>query len=220
VIWTGPENLEAWKYAPLSGRESPQSSPVARKYSARPGPSKRTVALLRAPRGRPAGLPLWPGWKGMSSLHWLLERKARDAEASRATMVEAFLRAKQKVEKLTRKPERAADVAAAKMREAAGSHVARAGEARSPHAAMVQADGPRLAGEPSVHSPASGASRIVSPLLISEGLAGRSLPRLRQDALSSTSALAHGAAGQAGIVSPLLISPVSSPACEETRAAA
>jgi hypothetical protein len=38
--------------------------------------------------------------------------------------------------------------------------------------------------------------------------------------LSSTSALAHGAAGQAGIVSPLLISPVSSPACEETRAAA
>jgi hypothetical protein len=58
---------------------------------------------------------------------------------------------------------------------------------------------------------------LYSPLLISEGLVGRSLPQLRQDALS-TSALAHGAAGRAHIVSPLLISPVSSPACEETRA--
>ena len=139
-------------------------------------------------------------------------------------MVEAFLRAKQKVEKLGRKPERAAEVAAAKMREAADSHVSREGEARSPHSAMVQGDGPRQgkrqAGQPSVHSPAAGAGRILSPLLISEGPAGRSLPRLRQDALSSTSALAHGAAGRANIVSPLLISPVSSPACEETRAAA
>ena len=135
---------------------------------------------------------------------------------SLARMVEAFLRAKQKVEKLVRKPERAAEAAVAKMREAADSHVSREGEARSPHAAMVQADGPRQAGEPSVHSPAAGAGRIVPPLLISEGLVGRSLPRLRQDALSSTSALAHGAAGQAPIVSPLLISPVSSPACEET----
>ena len=135
-------------------------------------------------------------------------------------MVEAFLRAKQKVEKLGRKPERAADVAAAKMREAAESHVAREGEARSPHPAMVQADDGRQAGESSVHSPAVGRGRIVSPLLISEGLAGPSLPRLRQDALSSTSALAHGAAGRARIVSPLLIPPVYSPACEKTRAAA
>jgi hypothetical protein len=131
---------------------------------------------------------------------------------SLARMVEAFLRAKQKVEKLERRPERAAEVAAASMREAAESHVARDGEARSPHPAMVAADGSRQAGEPSVHSPAAGRGRIVSPLLISEGLAGFSLPRLRQDALSSTSALAHGAAGRARIVSPLLISPVSSPA--------
>jgi hypothetical protein len=118
-------------------------------------------------------------------------------------MVEAFLRAKQKVEKLGRKPERAAEVAAAKMREAADSHVSRAGEAEapSPHPAMAQAEGPRQAGEPSIHSPAAGAGRIVSPLLIPEGLAGRSLPRLRQDALSSTSALAHGAVGRARIVS-------------------
>jgi hypothetical protein len=135
-------------------------------------------------------------------------------------MVEAFLRATQKVEKLGRKPERAAEAAAAKMREAAEPHVLREGEARSPHAAMVQADGGRQAAAPSVHSPAVGGGRIVSPLLISEGLVGRSLPRLRQDALSSTSALAHGAAGQAPIVSPLLISPVSPPAFEETRAAA
>jgi hypothetical protein len=96
----------------------------------------------------------------------------------------------------------------------------REGETRSTHAAMVQADAPRQAGEPSVHSPAAGGGRIVSPLLISEGLAGRSLPRLRQEALSSTSALAHSAAGQAPIVSPLLIWPVSPPACEKTRAAA
>ena len=139
-------------------------------------------------------------------------------------MVEAFLRATQKVEQLGRKPERAAEIAAAKMREAAEPHVSREGKARSPHAAMVQADGPRQgkrqAGEPNVHSPAAGAGRIVSPLLISEGLAGGSLPRLRQDALSSTSALAHGAAGRARIVSPLLISSLSSPACEEPRAAA
>jgi hypothetical protein len=135
-------------------------------------------------------------------------------------MVEAFLRAKQKVEKLERTHERAADVAAVEMRKAAESHVSDAGEARSPHPAMVQADGSRQAGEPSVHSPAAGGGRIVSPLLISEGLAGRSLPRLRQDALSSTSALAHGAAGRGRIVSPLLISTVASPACGETRAAA
>jgi hypothetical protein len=135
-------------------------------------------------------------------------------------MVEAFLRTKQRVEKLERKPERAADIAAAKMLEAAESHVPRAGEARSPHPVVTQAEGPRPAGAPSVHSPAAGGGRIVSPLLISEGLAGRSLLRLRQDALSGTSALAHGAAGRARIVSPLLISPLSSPACEETRAAA
>jgi len=135
-------------------------------------------------------------------------------------MVEAFLRTTQKVEKLGRNSERAADVAAADMREAAESHVVREGEARSPRPALAQADGPRQAGEPSIRSPAAGGGRIVSPLLISEGLAGRSLPRLRKDALSSTSALAHGAAGRARIVSPLLISPVASPACGETRAAA
>ena len=135
-------------------------------------------------------------------------------------MVEAFLRAKQKVEKLARRPERAADVATAKMREAAGSHVARAGEARSPDPAMVQAGGPKHASAPGVHSPTAGRGPIVSPLLISEGLAGLSLQRLRQDALSSTSALAHGAADRARIVSRLLMPPVSSPACEETRAAA
>jgi hypothetical protein len=134
-------------------------------------------------------------------------------------MVEAFLRATQKVEKLGRKPERAAQIAAAKMREAAKPPVSREGEAPSPHPDMVPADSGRQAATPSVHSPAAGAGRIVSPLLISEGLVGRSLPRLRQEALSSTSALAHGAAGRADIVSPLLISPVSSPACVEPRAA-
>jgi hypothetical protein len=56
---------------------------------------------------------------------------------------------------------------------------------------MVAADGPRQAGEPSAHSPAADRARIVFSLLISEGLAGLSLPRLRQDALSSTSALAR-----------------------------
>jgi hypothetical protein len=135
-------------------------------------------------------------------------------------MVEAFLRAKQKVEKFGRNSERAADVAAAEMREAAGSHVSVAGQARAARTAMAQADRPRQAGEPSIHSTAAGGGRIVSPLLISEGLAGPSLPRLRRDALSSTSALAHGGADQARIVSPLLISPVAAPACDETSAAA
>jgi hypothetical protein len=143
-----------------------------------------------------------------------------DEGISLTRMVEAFLRAKQKVEKLGREPERAAEVAAAKVREAAKPPVSRENEARSPHPAMVQADGPRPAGKPSVHSPAAGGGHIVFPLLISEGLVGRSLPRLRQEALSSTSALAHGAAGRADIVSPLLMSPAFSPDCEETRAAA
>jgi len=135
-------------------------------------------------------------------------------------MVEAFLRATQKVEKLGRKPERAAEIAAAKMREAAESLISRDGEAPSPNPAMMPTDGGRQAAAPNVHSPAAGAGRIVFPLLISEGLGGRSLLRLRHDALSSTSELAHGAAGQAPIVSPLLISPVASPPCGETRAAA
>jgi hypothetical protein len=135
-------------------------------------------------------------------------------------MVEAFLRAKQKVEKLGRNSERAADVAAAEMREAAGSHVSVAGQAGSARTSVVQAGGRKQASAPGVHSPAADRGRIVSPLLISEGLAGPSLPRLRRDALSSTSALAHGGADQARIVSPLLISPVVAPACDETRAAA
>jgi hypothetical protein len=96
-------------------------------------------------------------------------------------MVEAFLRAKQKVEKLGRNPDRAADVAAAEMREAAGSHVSVAGPARSARTSVVQAGGRKQASAPGVHSPAADRGRIVSPLLIS---------------------------------------PVAAPACDETRAAA
>src|SRR5262249_7280654 len=77
--------------------------------------------------------------------------------------------------------------------------------------ALAQADGPRQAGEPSIRSPAAGGGRIVSPLLISEGLAGRSLPRLRKDALSSTSALAHGAAGPAPPLYPPFYLPPAPP---------
>ena len=62
-------------------------------------------------------------------------------------MVEAFLRADQKVEKLVRKLERLADVAAKKMREAPEPHVMQKIEGLPLAPAMVQADAPRSAGE-------------------------------------------------------------------------
>jgi hypothetical protein len=37
--------------------------------------------LLRDPRGRPAGLPLWPGWKGMLSSPVLVVGASRRSDA-------------------------------------------------------------------------------------------------------------------------------------------
>jgi Family of unknown function (DUF5681) len=129
-------------------------------------------------------------------------------------MVEAFLRVKQKAEKLGRQPERAADVASAKMREAAAPHVPGGGETELPNAAMVQLDAGQ-AGKSAVHSPAP---EVLQALL--QRLPARSLLRLRQEALSNTTALAHSATDRGGIVFPLLNPRISRASCEETRSAA
>jgi hypothetical protein len=134
-------------------------------------------------------------------------------------MVEAFLRIKQKVEKLARKPERAIAFAAEEVRKAAEPHVSCEGEASPSGPAMIQADAPKQpaesAGESGVHPPASQALQALF-----KGMAGGGLSRLRQGALSNTSVLAQSAPGRARIVSPLLIPRGSPAACGETRAAA
>jgi hypothetical protein len=129
-------------------------------------------------------------------------------------MVEAFLRAKQKVGKLARNAKRA-PIPAVKMREALEPHVSRESEAPSPNSAMVEADAARQAGEPGVHSPAAAALQALA-----QQTADRSLPRLRQEALRSTSPPALSATGGAPIVSLLLFPRVSPEVCAETRAAA
>ena len=107
-------------------------------------------------------------------------------------MVEAFLRAKQKVGKLARNAKRA-PVPAVKMREAPEPLVSRESETPSPNSAMVEADAARQASEPGVHSPAAAALQALAlqALALEEALAqqtaSRSLPRLRQEALRSTS---------------------------------
>jgi hypothetical protein len=130
-------------------------------------------------------------------------------------LVEAFLRVKQKVEKLGRKAQRVADDAAAERAKAAEPHVSRQGEAAPPNPAVLEADAPRQAGESSGHSPRAQALRALPEEAIPRGY----LPRLRQEALRSTSALAHGARIRARIVSPLLITSVSCATGEEPRAA-
>ena len=112
-------------------------------------------------------------------------------------MVEAYVRAQQKIGGLGRRParENAADVAASKMREPAE---------QTPSAARAQANSPMQAGG-SIDSPAP------EPLHAAFALpARRSLPRLRQEVLSSTSPLAQSAKMPPVIVSPLL--PAHTPA--------
>jgi hypothetical protein len=129
-------------------------------------------------------------------------------------IVEAFLRTKLNAEKLVRKLERLAEVAAAKVRKAAESQVAREEEAPSPTPAPVQAE-PRR--------PVVRMSETISgaPLpAFRSAHAGDSLARLREEALSSTSALTQSAMEQPPIVSPLLNPLDSPPNREEFRAAA
>jgi len=127
-------------------------------------------------------------------------------------MVEAFLRTKLNAEKLVRKLERLAEVAAAKVRETAQAPISRESEAASPTPATVPANAPAPTGEQSAHA------RAIRTLV--EGLDAESLQRLREEAMNSTSALAQSAMEQVPIVSPLLNPLDSPPDREDLRAAA
>jgi hypothetical protein len=122
-------------------------------------------------------------------------------------MVEAYVRARHKTGQVGCRParEKAADVAAAKMREP--------GE-QAPSAAHAQANAPTQADE-SIDSPAP------EPVHAAFALpAGRSLPRLRQEVLSSISPLAQSAKNMPTIVSPLLSVQVAADANVRMPAAA
>ncbi len=113
-------------------------------------------------------------------------------------MVEAYVRAQHKLEKLGRKPELEKAAAAARMRDPAERDVRRERQAPSPATAMVQADAPVPADEPDLDSAVAEA--------LGSFFAGApgSLPRRRKEMLSAISPLAHGATNGAGHCSPLL----------------
>jgi Family of unknown function (DUF5681) len=115
-------------------------------------------------------------------------------------MVEAYVRAQQKLEKLGRTAEcaKAAEAVAAEMRLPAEPHVRRERQAPSPRAAMLQADAPMPEGEPSLDSVVAEALR---PFFTE---ASGSLPELRKEILNTTSRLRQGAKNGAEHCIPLL----------------
>jgi hypothetical protein len=113
-------------------------------------------------------------------------------------MVEAYVRAQQKLEKLGRRPELEKAAAAAKTRDLAEPQVRRERQAPSPLAAMAQADTPATANELSLDSVVAEALR---PWF--EERAG-SLQGRREKILSASSPLAHGATNGARHCIPLL----------------
>jgi len=115
-------------------------------------------------------------------------------------MIEAYVRAQQKIGEVRPAREKAADVAAAKMREPGK-------QARS--AAQAQANAPMQA-DKSIDSPAPEPLQAACALPVR-----RSLPRLRQEVLSSTSPLAQSAKKPPLVVSPLL--PAHTPADADVR---
>jgi hypothetical protein len=140
-----------------------------------------------------------------------------DEGISLTRLVEAYLRAKEKVVKLAHRAgrERAVEAAAAKTREPKERN-ARPGE-QAPVAlySVVQGDPPSQAGEPSRNSPAP---ELLHALL--RGQTGTSLPRLRHEALSTTCPLARSAGTATAAVPPLFLSGVSPGASGRVQAAA
>jgi hypothetical protein len=132
-------------------------------------------------------------------------------------LVEAYLRAKEKVVKLARRAgrEKAVEAAAAKTREPIERNAWPGEQAPVPLYSVVQGDPPSQAGEPSPNSPAP---ELLHALL--RGQTGTSLPRLRQEALSTTCPLARSAANPTAAVPPLLLSRVSPRASGRLHAAA
>jgi hypothetical protein len=114
-------------------------------------------------------------------------------------MIEAYMRAQQKIGEVRPAGEKGVHVAASKIREPGE-------QARS--AAQAQADAPMQA-DKSIDSPAP---ELQAACALP---AGRSLPRLRQEALSSTSPLAQSAKKPPVIVFPLL--PAHTPADADIR---
>jgi hypothetical protein len=119
-------------------------------------------------------------------------------------MIEAFMRASHKIQRLARNAERRANVSAAKRAVPAEPRVSRQAQAPSSGPIVPAAIRPNSAGEARAQSPAAEQAQALH-----EERSGRILPRLRQEALSNTSALAQSPVGGAPIVSPLLIPPGS-----------
>jgi hypothetical protein len=113
-------------------------------------------------------------------------------------MVEAYVRAQQKLEKLGRSPELNKAAAATKTREAAEPQVRHERQAPSPLAAMVPADTPAPADELNLESVVAEALR---PWF--EERHGSSLQRRRKEMSSAISPLARGATNGADHCIPL-----------------